>query len=546
MKKPVLEKTVYHFGETVVLFVLILAQITLVFMMQMRVIANSDGIFSYTLANNPYTYTFIDVVYEDFPKNNGWLSAHILRENYVVEEYDRFNYAGVYHHQRYDVHPPLYYFLVHTISSLFVGKYSILHTLVINLGALLIIDILMVELFQELYGKKGYGIVPLVFLSFLDVMLFLYTWPRMYMLLFLFCFWYLFIHWKLIKNRGCWRKSYLTQMILCIFLGTLTHYYFYIYAACLTFFTLIFLIYERRRYAALNYIYAGIVGIMMSWIFFPWVVEHIFGNSQGKHMNITTWSLEKVRDYVVFCNERLFNGRIWIAFLILVLLYFGTVASARIEKNGKFSNIKISSLNNRIFKVMVFGSGIFYSLIIYTLDGGTPYYSTPFYMMFIIWFTMVLIDLLYRNSLLLKKDISIIIIAVVCVVIICSGSVGKRYVVNAVDVVNAVMNHTSLRSPFYRVSEDYKQYDCIFIEKEQNGLLQNLWFEFGEYDEFKKIALVDFKQYGIDQKTLIGRETEGGILIYAPAECFFDERHYQLIAEDGTYQIYKIINEAEW
>lgn len=196
---------------------------------------------------------------------------------------------------------------------------------------------------------------------------------------------------------------------------------------------------------------------------------------------------------------------------------------------------------------MVFGSGIFYSLIIYTLDGGTQYYSTPFYMTFIIWFSMILIDLTSKNKFLLKKDISVIVMALICVVVITSASVGQRCIANAIEVVNAAMNHTSLKSSFYRVSEDYSQYDCIFIEQEQNGLLQNLWFEFGEYDEFKKIAVADFNQYGIDKSTLKGRKTEeGGILVYAPESCVLDKEHYRLIAEGSAYHIYEIINEAEW
>lgn len=531
--------------ETVILIIFIVVQLLLVFLMQMRTVADSDAIFSYTLANNPYDYTFIDKKYEEFPQNNGWLSAHILRENYVVEEYDRFNYAGVYHHQRHDVHPPLYYFLVHTISSFFVGQYSIFFTLAINFVVLLITDILLVKLFQELYGEKGYALVPLVLLSSLDVMLFLFTWARMYMLLFMFCFWYLLIHWKLIKNRECWKKSFLVQMVLCIFLGTMTHYYFYVYAACLTLLAMFFFIYEKRKYAVLNYIYAGVVGIMASWIVFPWVVAHIFGNAQGKHTDITPWSMEKIRNYVGFCNEKLFNGRIWLAILILALLFVCGVESKRSGNVGK----EISLSDKRIFKVMVFGSGIFYSLIIYTLDGETQFYSTPYYMTFVIWFSMILIDLTGKNKFFLKKDHSIIAVSVICVLAITSVSVGQTCFANAVEVVNAVMHHTSLKSPFHRVSEDYSQYDCIFIEQEQNGLLQNMWFEFGEYDEFKKIAVADFNQYGIDKSTLKGRKTEeGGILVYAPMSCVLDEEHYQLIAEgsDYRYHIYKIINEAEW
>ena len=160
---------------------------------------------------------------------------------------------------------------------------------------------------------------------------------------------------------------------------------------------------------------------------------------------------------------------------------------------------------------------------------------------------MVLIDLTGKNKFFPKRDILIIVISVICATVITSVSVGQRYIANAVEVVDAVINQTSLKSSFHKVSEDYSQYDCIFIERAQDALLQNLWFEFGEYDEFKKISVADFDQYGIDKSTLKGRKTEeDGILVYVPVSCVLDEEHYQLIAEDSAYHIYEIINEAEW
>lgn len=64
--------------------IFVMAQLALVFFTQKTVVVNMDGIFSYTLSNNPYTYVFIDDIYEDFPERNGWIDAHILRENYMV------------------------------------------------------------------------------------------------------------------------------------------------------------------------------------------------------------------------------------------------------------------------------------------------------------------------------------------------------------------------------------------------------------------------------------------------------------------------------
>lgn len=527
----------YDFVGKIVVFALMFFQLFLVFLSQTRVVINVDGIFSYTLANNPYHYTFIDAAYEDFPNNNGWIDAHILRESYVVEVYDRFNYSAVYYHQRYDVHPPFYYFLLHTFSSLFAGTYSNLYAMSVNLVALFFIDLVMIKLFCMFYGKAEYAVIPFSFLILMNTMQFLYTWARMYMMLFLFCAWYLYIHGRLI-NEEKWKKSYFIQMICCIFFGTLTHYYFYVYAAFLSLFSIVFFIRKRGRYKVFNYLYSGIAGLALSWIFYPWVWWHMFDNPQGKHTEIIPWSLNKIKQYFVFLNEKLFNGRIWLVGLILILLWLCVLISGGRKR-------EIVDVDQRSFRRIILGSGMLYSLLIYTLDNGDAlmYYSTPFYTAFIVWFSMVLLDVAKRLTVFGKRDVLIIVTAVVCVTVIYSTSAMNTYVTNAEFVISRVLNHESLRDGFYKVSENYKKYDCIYIEKSQDNLLHNYYFEFGEYDEFKKISVENFEQYGISTETLNGRTSRGGgILIYAPKECIFDESSYKLVASDGSYNIFELIN----
>lgn len=45
-------------------------------------------------------------------------------QNYVKAQNNRFNYASVYYNQVQDVHPPLFYMLVHTVSSIFNNTFS--------------------------------------------------------------------------------------------------------------------------------------------------------------------------------------------------------------------------------------------------------------------------------------------------------------------------------------------------------------------------------------------------------------------------------------
>lgn len=510
-------------------------QLALVFFTQKTVIINMDGIFSYTLSNNPYTYVFIDDIYEEFPNNNGWIDAHILKENYVVEEYDRFHYATVYHHQMYDVHPPLYYFAVHTVSSLFPGTYSNMFTMSVNLFALLLADFILICLFRLLYGSVGYGIVPMLFLMSMGAMRFLLTWARMYMLLFAFCAWYLYIHARLLKLQ--WRKTDLFQMAACIFLGTLTHYYFYVYAGMLTLLTIFGLVRRRRVRELLRYLYSGMSGILVSWICYPWVLFHIFLNDQNKHAHVEGWSLEKAKEYVAFLGEELLNGRKW-GWVFLAAIWLADVFLWK--RSGEKENE--TERRQFVFRRMAIGSGLLYSLLIYTLDGDNLYYMTALYMAFIVWASMVLIDLGRRIRIPWKGNAVRIGMAVFGAWLICSAAVPGQYLSDARKTVSCMYQGQPLTDAFRQTPGVYHNYNCLYIEEKQDNLFHNYWFDFGEYRQFKKIPLETFVLHGIRQEELLGCEEGGeGVVVYAPKECGLDKRDYRWIAEDADYCIYEYV-----
>ena len=56
-------------------------------------------------------------------QKTSWLSGQYFADYLAVEEGTGFNYGSVYMNQRADVHPPLYYILLHTVSSFLKGYF---------------------------------------------------------------------------------------------------------------------------------------------------------------------------------------------------------------------------------------------------------------------------------------------------------------------------------------------------------------------------------------------------------------------------------------
>lgn len=322
-------------------------------------------------------------------------------------------------------------------------------------------------------------------------------------------------------------------MICCIVLGSLTHYYFYIYACLWSLGSVIYLLRSGKKYECFNYLYAGVAGIALSWTAYPYVMWHIFG--QKKHTVIEPWTWEKVKAYFGFLNDRLFNGRILAAAVVVLLLCVFGGGGRRQDADN----------TGRIFSGMLAVSGILYSVLVYTIDQGDGllYYSTPLYVSFIFCFSMLLIGLAASCRVGeghgRKSAYAPAVLAALCVCLIYSLTTVQSYVNRAQRNVDRITRHESLRDGVYRVSEEYGGCDCIYIAEELDPLFGNLCFEFAAYDEFKWIPAADWNRSGIGGEETAGRESDGPIVIYAPADCAPDHMDgCEQIAGDGSHAVY--------
>lgn len=446
----------------------------------------------------------------------------MLRENYVVEDYDKFNYAQVYHHQRYDTHPFLYYFAVHTVCSLFPNTYSNMYALSINIIFMLASDFLIILLSKKMLGRRIYAILPLAYLFFTPAMQKLIILARMYMMLAFFCLLFLWIQICFMEKER-WKKTELGTMTCCVVLGTLTHYYFYVYAGCVALCVGIHLLYIKNYKKLFEWILSGIAGILISLILFPWAIWHIIYNQQQKHTNIEMWNMADCQEYMDFINKYLFNERIilYILLCIVILLYL-------LKKKG--SKELLIAGESKIKWILVLVPCVLFSLIIYTLDGRIMYYFTPMYIPLSFGLAAILFWLIRK---ICKKEI----------LSICITMLLGLWVVNPLSAINDLQENVSEYHKFeerYRIAIENKNCDCIYIESVKDNLLRGLWFELGEYHQFKKISIEDYLTYGLTEACLEGRElSQNSVIVYLPSEYEWENSEASLLIEYGGFKVYK-------
>ena len=71
-----------------------------------------------------YTYYSTNKTAGLFVNDRQWLTREDVRNDFVVLHGERFRYDVVKQMQSWDVHPPFYYYIFHTVCSLFPGVFS--------------------------------------------------------------------------------------------------------------------------------------------------------------------------------------------------------------------------------------------------------------------------------------------------------------------------------------------------------------------------------------------------------------------------------------
>lgn len=235
-----------------------------------------DEYFTYLLSNNEYGQNLA-------VNDNAWNDPGRLLEQFIVspsQPDSAFNYARVVANNSADVHPPLYYFLFHTLCSLAPGLFSkwtgILLNLPFSLGCLALVGLLAWQLTRNrtvaLLTALVYACSPGALTNALFI--------RMYCMLSFFVLLALWLH--ALVLRGTLRfGSFLPCIAAVYFCGFMTQYYFIIFAGLLSGACFVYWLCCGRWRAALLYASSLLAALGGTYLFYPAWVDHIFKGYRG-------------------------------------------------------------------------------------------------------------------------------------------------------------------------------------------------------------------------------------------------------------------------
>lgn len=276
---------------------------------------------------------------------NGWINYDMQGwherstwSGYEVQK--RFSYLNIYRNLYWENHLPLYHYLLHTIMSFFLGRFTIWFGLIINLGFFFLDLIFLYLILNKLTSSDLYSGLGVLLFSLNKQTLNQVTNIRMYVASSFFVILFLYGAIKVFKKDGN-KYINLSILFLSVIGGGLTHYQFYMIIASISLFVAIYLIVKKRWFDLISsFIVIVGAGLLNVFVIFRATLFHLQPDSPAGagHIAVAENALKSlgvsVDKLVTFINFS-WGGAIefTITILLLVLLIVLTIK----KKEEKYS-----------------------------------------------------------------------------------------------------------------------------------------------------------------------------------------------------------------
>lgn len=269
-----------------------------------------------------------------------WKTSQDAIDYLTVSGDEIFNYFSVYYNQSRDVHPPLFYGLVHLVSSFALGTFSKYIIFIINL-AFFILTCYYIRKIFILFNKKWLGILAILLyglsMGAASTVIFL----RMYSMITFFSIAYLYLNLRILKNNFDIRRSDKWKLFGIVLLGFLTQYYFCIFALIVFIIMSIYMLMKKQYRIWGGYFLVHLLTAILGIVIFPASIYHIFFSYRGAgavegSMNI----IEAIQFYGTRLCEAFSINNVLI-FLLVALTIIAVIVRAivKIVKKEKIAKL---------------------------------------------------------------------------------------------------------------------------------------------------------------------------------------------------------------
>lgn len=265
-----------------------------------------------------------------------WVSGQDYLDYLAASRTNRFNYASVYYNQRGDVHPPLFYLILHTVCSFFPEHFSKWLGLIPNFCYMMLALALLYRLVSRHLGGRGFALAVTGAFALSQGMVTTAVFLRMYALLTLMVLWCFALHLELLENQGKLSKSLHRRLLLSALLGYLTHYYFVLYIMMAALVVSIALMFHKKWKMLLRYVLTMMEAAFLGLVIWPFSIKHVFLGYRGRDsletlgsFQFSIWRLKYL--FEMFADSMLGGSR-WLLYGLLIVIIFGILVACAVLK----------------------------------------------------------------------------------------------------------------------------------------------------------------------------------------------------------------------
>ena len=264
-------------------------------------------------------------------KTTTWVSGEEYVGYLTAQKGSLFNYASVYYNQRGDVHPPLFYLLLHTVSSFAPGVFSKWFGITVNALAILGAIFLLYKATKEHFGGPVIALLVVATYAFSSASVSTTVFLRMYALLTFMIVGMVYAHLAILGDG--WEIKKNTRILLIVFTicGYLTHYYFVIFAIGIALVALISMLVEKKWKNALSYFLTMAACAVCGIAVWPFSIKHVFFGYRGQEslssMSAGSFVWDKSKVMLMYLMQNTVYSGLWIlavagGILLAALIWF--------------------------------------------------------------------------------------------------------------------------------------------------------------------------------------------------------------------------------
>ena len=493
-----------------------------------------------------YTYFSSNRSIGLYQPDREWQDRQTIHDEFAVKPGEGFNYGLVKLVQSWDVHPPFYYYIFHTICSFFPDSFTKWSGLITNLLAFTAAFFIFVRLMKELQVSEGLRLIILAFWALNPQTISCNLLIRMYAWLTVFVLACAYFHVRMIKeidakedklSIGRFAVMGLFPIGIVSFLGFLTQYFYLFFFVPTGFAFAIWLFFMKKDIKkSVLYVVSCAFSLGLAVLYYPASVHHILGGYRGNEATESFLDIGNTTMRLSFFtglfNDFVLSGCLYI---ILIVIVFAIVVSLVMRRKGNDILPDSNAGINTAFVIVTFGALCYFIL---TSKAGllvgraSNRYEMPIYGLLSMLLFVLANKYLNRLGRLLNPVIAAAALFVLVKGLFFSDNVLFLYPEDAEKIQYArenaeetavVMFNPATPHNVWRLTDELLEYDKVFYMDEEN------------LNEIAKAELSDLGLSGADK-----------IILYAADDDIQEESIKNLISSTGMRDIKPLFVEDMW